>query len=1703
MQKNNTKVFVHGSLFAITDAFYKYIPIQSRFKFKSFFLTLSFLTFVFSLAAQIAVAPSCPAGTADLTTISADNLPAGTTLTWHSGIPVSDANKEADVSSIATGTVLYAAFYDPVIMCYSDSVTQVSVGFCAESICPDTVVDLTLEFTATNLPSGNIMTWHTALPATTANKMSDSTSAAAGTYYAVFYDASNDCYSDDGNAAALVVVTKTDCDTDGDGVPDTDDLDSDNDGIPDDVEILTAGTGGDTDGDGIPDYLDLDSDNDGIPDLIEAGGTDTDGDGLVDDACNVPATCDVDGDGLMDSADAVDDSANPNPTAGLAGTTLPITDTDSDGNPDFQDLDSDNDGINDITEAGIPDTDNDGIVDNINPNGTLINDADSDGFDDGLDPNDNNTAGTGDGSGTPVTPADTDEDGFPDFQDLDSDNDGINDIVESGNAAADADGDGIADNPTTDTDGDGIPDSIDDAPADFGDAGGSEPTDTDNDNIPDHQDLDSDDDGVLDIVESGNAAADPNGDGVADGGDADGDGIPDLLDDDPANFGDAGDAGNTDDTSDPLDANSGGTGVLVDSGTDADGDGIPDSADDDDVNFGTSPDTDGDGVPDTDDLDSDNDGIPDDVEILTAGTGGDTDGDGIPDYLDLDSDNDGIPDLIEAGGTDTDGDGLVDDACNVPATCDVDGDGLMDSADAVDDSANPNPTAGLAGTTLPITDTDSDGNPDFQDLDSDNDGINDITEAGIPDTDNDGIVDNINPNGTLINDADSDGFDDGLDPNDNNTAGTGDGSGTPVTPADTDEDGFPDFQDLDSDNDGINDIVESGNAAADADGDGIADNPTTDTDGDGIPDSIDDAPADFGDAGGSEPTDTDNDNIPDHQDLDSDDDGVLDIVESGNAAADPNGDGVADGGDADGDGIPDLLDDDPANFGDAGDAGNTDDTSDPLDANSGGTGVLVDSGTDADGDGIPDSADEDDFNFGSSLNTTFATSDFVNTSVDAQVTTSVLVNDEDQNGDTQSIYSIKVDTNGDGQADANQMVGSPTTVAGVDTDGTPNLNAGTLTMNSDGSYTFVPSAGFAGEVNFAYTVCDSKTVPACDSANVEIGVLPLPNTSETNLNANLDALTTEEGATFQSNLIANDSDPDGGDLSISSAQVDTDGDGIVDAPLTLGSATVVAGIDKDGNIVPNAGTIKILANGEIEVIPAGGFQGTIIAEYTATDDDLDADSASIIIEVMDASENELFAGDDSKTSDLEAEISGNLFDNDFDPEGDSFVLTDIVVDTDGDGLGDTSKAADIDGTTSISVGGIDVDGNTVANAGTLVIDSDGTYDFVSNANFAGNINICYTVCDGQSPAACDNATLEITVLEVFRDYGDGPSNYPVCWHRAMTDSNTDDVFDGTNDVWLGSKSSFEGSSKTSPTGDADSFDDALTFGNDPGNFPIAIAPNTSFNVDFTVNSTSPNLVFYGLWIDWNEDGTYDDFYNGSQVTASPATASVLINSPANYAGQPVNVRIRVDDSALDSDDYQGGKTNGEVEDYTRLVVLPVSLKSFTSQKDDCNILLNWSTASEENFSHYEVQWSGDGINFTTLDYVIGENSPTGSFYTFSDEYPSDFNYYRLKMVDVDASFEYSPVVYNDVDCAGVKDFKIYPNPMFKEQNILYIDLYSPNDFAEINIVDMLGRTVKRVSLEVNRNIKNKVHLDLSELPSGTYLVQQVGKRKTELLILTE
>ncbi len=103
---------------------------------------------------------TCPDGLANLTSLEStiQNLPVGTTVSWHDALPVDDVNLVINPNEVEAGTY-YAAFYDGANDCYSDNAYPVLVGTLACGVVVRTKVLLEGPYlSATGLMNANLNT---------------------------------------------------------------------------------------------------------------------------------------------------------------------------------------------------------------------------------------------------------------------------------------------------------------------------------------------------------------------------------------------------------------------------------------------------------------------------------------------------------------------------------------------------------------------------------------------------------------------------------------------------------------------------------------------------------------------------------------------------------------------------------------------------------------------------------------------------------------------------------------------------------------------------------------------------------------------------------------------------------------------------------------------------------------------------------------------------------------------------------------------------------------------------------------------------------------------------------------------------------------------------------------------------------------------------------------------------------------------------------------------------------------------------------------------------------------------------------------------------------------------------------------------------------------------------------------------------------
>ena len=175
-------------------------------------------------------------------------------------------------------------------------------------------------------------------------------------------------------------------------------------------------------------------------------------------------------------------------------------------------------------------------------------------------------------------------------------------------------------------------------------------------------------------------------------------------------------------------------------------------------------------------------------------------------------------------------------------------------------------------------------------------------------------------------------------------------------------------------------------------------------------------------------------------------------------------------------------------------------------------------------------------------------------------------------------------------------------------------------------------------------------------------------------------------------------------------------------------------------------------------------------------------------------------------------------------------------------------------------------------------------------------------------------------------------------------------------------------------------------------------------------------------------------------------------------------------------------------------VVPVRLISFNGKRVDNNNVLSWSTASEINTKHFEIQKSADGINFLKLVNVAAKgNSVSINNYSMIDMLDDDVllnkYYYRLKIVDNDNSFEYSNIVVITRNDNGFYKVTTYPNP-FTDYIVLTYQA-SKAEKVTYRLLDFGDKKVLENSVKVIKGV-NKINLSgLARLASGYYNLQLI------------
>ena len=266
------------------------------------------------------------------------------------------------------------------------------------------------------------------------------------------------------------------------------------------------------------------------------------------------------------------------------------------------------------------------------------------------------------------------------------------------------------------------------------------------------------------------------------------------------------------------------------------------------------------------------------------------------------------------------------------------------------------------------------------------------------------------------------------------------------------------------------------------------------------------------------------------------------------------------------------------------------------------------------------------------------------------------------------------------------------------------------------------------------------------------------------------------------------------------------------------------------------------------------------------------------------------------------------------------------------------------------------------------------------------------------------------------------------------------------------------------------------------------------NADIAMNDDGAYII---VWNSYAQDGGYMGVYHKSySSTGNLIGSETKSNTTTNYFQQFPKVAVQGmntatiiwQDGNYNENNTTDGSNYGIVFQRYNASALPVELLYFYGEKENENIRLDWQTATEINNSHFDVEWSVDGVSFEKIGEVQGAGTTNEvQFYTSLHTSPiSGLNYYRLKQVDLPAGqvgfnskFEYTDIIQITFDEEKSTAINIYPNPATGN----FINIHIENENAIISLQDNTGRTIRSF-----QSTNGTSRIDISNLPSGLYYI---------------
>jgi Secretion system C-terminal sorting domain len=388
---------------------------------------------------------------------------------------------------------------------------------------------------------------------------------------------------------------------------------------------------------------------------------------------------------------------------------------------------------------------------------------------------------------------------------------------------------------------------------------------------------------------------------------------------------------------------------------------------------------------------------------------------------------------------------------------------------------------------------------------------------------------------------------------------------------------------------------------------------------------------------------------------------------------------------------------------------------------------------------------------------------------------------------------------------------------------------------------------------------------------------------------------------------------------------------------------------------------------------------------------------------------------------------------------------------------------------------------------------------------------CFSGCTDNMLVLTPPATLNTPLSQFYGGFEAGSSNF------GGTNANGSSVSAQT-DITQWTSGSLSNNPRYRVTNNADSVNSSFSpFAPHSGRQQLIVSRSANSNTRVwyktIVANTTPTQNYYfntgsmKAWVAKADGGANPTIVleivgtNNSNNTVVLASTTFTFTTQA--AGQWVQVSVadvNVTVNTYKKLEYRIRNTNTTANSFAlddicvispQAGTLPVTLTALTGKYANGIANLNWGTQQESNSSHFEIERSNNGSNFSSIGKVAAAGSSNFErTYRFNDiKVNNGVNYYRLKAVDKDGSYSYSNTVALQVSIKGISITGIYPSPFVDKVNIALAA--ETNTIATLRLLDNTGRQLRLQTNAINKGLNNLSFNNLGSLAKGLYLVEVI------------